>query len=264
MLALGALHRYSFKRLLIADLLIAATLAAARALQPAARRRRRGAPGLAACIPLALALIGGWRFLPPSEYIIGGKDPGVYVNEGIQIAQRGAIVVRDPVVASVPGVRARPVLSRATGQPRALRRRRASWGSTFVDPDRGAVVGQFPARVPGVDRDRPRPRRTDRRAAAVAFWGVLGVLSVYFFGARLLGRPAAAAAATLLALNVVQVWFARYPNADIVMQALLFAALLANARAHVDDDRVLRAGRGHAARRCCSSCGSTPSSRSAP
>ena len=59
---------------------------------------------------------------------------------------------------------------------------------------------------------------------------------MYFAGARLLGRPAAAAAATLLALNVVQVWFSRYPNADIVMQALLFAALLANARAHVDDD----------------------------
>ena len=59
---------------------------------------------------------------------------------------------------------------------------------------------------------------------------------MYFAGARLLGRPAAAAAATLLALNVVQVWFSRYPNADIVMQAILFAALLANARAHVDDD----------------------------
>ena len=65
---------------------------------------------------------------------------------------------------------------------------------------------------------------------------MLGVLAVYFLGARLVGRPAAAAAAGLLSLNVVQVWFARYPNADVVMQALLFAALLANARAHVDGD----------------------------
>jgi hypothetical protein len=44
------------------------------------------------------------------------------------------------------------------------------------------------------------------------------------------------AAALLLALNVIEVWFARYPNAEVVMQALLFAALLANARAHVDGD----------------------------
>ena len=36
---------------------------------------------------------------------------------------------------------------------------------------------------------------------------------------------------------MIQVWFSRYPNAEVVMQALLFAALLANARAHVDGDR---------------------------
>ncbi len=62
------------------------------------------------------------------------------------------------------------------------------------------------------------------------------MLAVYFAGARFVGRAAAAAAACLLALNVIQVWFARYPNAEVVMQALLFAALLANARAHVDGD----------------------------
>ena len=60
---------------------------------------------------------------------------------------------------------------------------------------------------------------------------------MYFAGARLLGRTAATAAAGLLALHVIQLWWARYPNADMVMQALLFAALLANARAHVDGDR---------------------------
>ncbi len=100
-LALAALHRYSFKRLLIADVLIAVALAAIARfnLRLGAKARR---PRLAACIPLALALLGAWRFFPPSEYIIGGKDPGVYVNSGIQIAQRGAIVVHDPVVAGVP------------------------------------------------------------------------------------------------------------------------------------------------------------------
>ena len=35
---------------------------------------------------------------------------------------------------------------------------------------------------------------------------------------------------------MIEVWFARYPNAEVVMQPLLFAALLANARAHLDDD----------------------------
>jgi hypothetical protein len=35
---------------------------------------------------------------------------------------------------------------------------------------------------------------------------------------------------------VVELWFARYPNAEILMQPLLFAALLASARSQVDDD----------------------------
>ena len=232
-LALGALHRYSFKRLLIADLAIAATLAVAARFNLRLGPKARHA-GFGALIPLALVLIGAWRFLPPSEYIIGGKDPGVYVNEGIQIAQRGAIVATDPVVANVPAFARDLFFPSDPGHDRFAGLR--FMGFYVVDPDRARVVGQFPHVYPasiaighGLD-GLTGARRT------VVFWGLLGVLSVYFFGARLFGRPAAAAAAALLVINVVQVWFARYPNADIVMQALLFAALLANARAHVDDD----------------------------
>ena len=59
----------------------------------------------------------------------------------------------------------------------------------------------------------------------------------YFAGARLFGRTAAFAGSLLLAAHVIEVWFARYPNSEMPMQALLFAGLLANARAHVDGDR---------------------------
>ena len=232
-LFLAAFHRYSFQRLLAAD---AAVAAAAAAL--ARGRLRFGAaarpPGLAAVIPLALVLLGGWRFFPPSEYIIGGKDPGTYMNEGIQIAQQGAFVVRDPVVASVPAF-ARDLFFPS-------HQRQDYYGLRFmgffvIDPAAGTVVGQFPHLFPasiaigyGLD-GLTGARRT------VGVWAVLGLLAVYFAGTRLVGRTAAAAAAGLLALHVIEVWFARYPNAEVVMQALLFSALLANARAHVDGDR---------------------------
>jgi hypothetical protein len=232
-LALAALHRYSFTRLLIADLAIAAGLALAARfdLKLGASARRIGP---AACIPLAIALFGAWRFLPPSEYIIGGKDPGVYVNEGIQIAQRGAMAVQDPVVAAVPPFARGLFFPADTNKDYYISLR--FMGFYVRDPDRGTVIGQFqhafPASVAvgyGIDGLTGARR-------AIAFWGVLGLLSVYFAGARLFGRPTAAAAAVLLALNVVQVWFARYPNIEMLLQTLLFAALLANARAHVDDD----------------------------
>jgi 4-amino-4-deoxy-L-arabinose transferase-like glycosyltransferase len=232
-LTLAAAHRYSFQRLLIADLAIGAGLALAGRfdlrLGPAARHA-----GLGAGVALAIALLGAWRFLPTSEYIIGGKDPGVYINEGIQIGQRGAIAVEDPVVAAVPPFARDLFFPADTNKDYYLSVR--FMGFFVRSPEPGLVIGQFqhafPASVAigyGIDG------LTGARCA-VAFWGVLGLLSVYFAGARLFGRPAAAAAAVLLALNVVQVWFARYPNIEMLLQTLLFAALLANARAHVDDD----------------------------
>ncbi len=231
-LGLAAAHRYSFKRLLIADALVAAgALLASRfriRLGPAARR-----PSAAALVPVVLVLISAWRFFPPSEYVIGGKDPGVYMNEGIQIAQRGAIVVHDPVIASIPP------FARDLFFPSHQRTDYYSgrfMGFFIMDPGTGAVVGQFPHLFPasiaigyGLDGLTGARRTT-------GIWAILGVLAVYFAGVRLVGRAAAAAGAGLLTLHVVQVWFARYPNAEVVMQAVLFAALLANARAHVDRD----------------------------
>ena len=232
-LALAAIGRYSFERLVGADLALAAAgaLAARFRLRLGTPARR---PGVAALVPLALLLLGVWRFFPSSEYVIGGKDPGTYMNEGIQIAQRGALAPVDPLIASVPPF-ARDLFfpSHQRSEYYSLR----FMGFFIRDPDEGHVVGQFPHLFPasialgyGLD-GLSGARRT------VGVWAVLGVLAVYFAGARLFGRMAAGAAAGLLAVHVIQVWFARYPNAEVVMQAMLFSALLASARAHVDGDR---------------------------
>ena len=60
---------------------------------------------------------------------------------------------------------------------------------------------------------------------------------MYFAGTRLIGPVPAAAAAFLLAGNVIEVWFGRYPNAEVVAQTLLFSALLAFGRAWDGDYR---------------------------
>ncbi|HVL67128.1 MAG TPA: glycosyltransferase family 39 protein [Vicinamibacterales bacterium] len=236
-LALAWVNRYTFPRLLGANVVAAGAALLfwrGRLRMPQARRA-----GLTALIPLALVILCMARFFPPSEYVIGGKDPGTYMNEGIQIGQRGSLVIRDPVVAAVPPF-ARdlfyPQHVEPDGSPRAGYYGIRFMGFYITDPDAGAVIGQFPHLFPasiavgyGLD-GLTGARRT------AGFWALLGVLAVYFAGARLFGRPAAAMAAALLALHVIQVWFARYPNAEVVMQALTFAALLANARAHIDDD----------------------------
>ena len=232
-LAMAAMHSYSLRRLLIADLVLSVALAAAARfdlrLGPKARR-----PGPAILIPIALVLLASFRFSPISEYIIGGKDPGVLVNAGVQIAQRGTFVYRDPVVAAVPPDLRDLFIPHNAGGARYIGVR--FMGYFVLDPDSGAVVSQFQHVYPASIAIGHGLFGLSGALRAIAFWGVFGVLAVYFLGARLFGRPAAAAAATLLTLHVAQVWFARYPNVDIVMQALLFAALLAMARAQVDDD----------------------------
>ena len=49
--------------------------------------------------------------------------------------------------------------------------------------------------------------------------------------------PVGAGAALLLQRARAAAWYSRYPSAEIVMQALLFAALLAADRALVEPDR---------------------------
>ncbi len=232
-LALAVLHRYSLPRLLVANLALAGVCAAA------ARERlrfgaaaRRVSPAVA--VPLILIALGAWRFFPSAEYIIGGKDPGVYVNEGIQIAQRGAVVVHDPVVATVPPF-ARSLFF--PSDERSIYPPLRFMGFWITNAESGAVIGQFPHLFPASIAIGHGLAGLTGARSAVGVWAILGLLAVYFAAARLVGRAAAAATALLLALHVIEVWFGRYPNAEVVMQTLLFAALLANARAHVDGDR---------------------------
>lgn len=236
-LTLAAAGQYSVGRLLVADAAVAVVIALIwrrRLRMPEARRITRSA-----AIPLALAILAGVRFFPPSEYIIGGKDPGVYVSEGIQIAQRGSLVITDQVIASLPGFARELFIPRhydLEGNERTDYYSTRFMGFFVLDPDRGRVVGQFPQLFPASIAIGYGVQGLTGALRTTAVWATLGVIAVYFAGRRAFGGTAAAAAAALLTLNVIEVWFARYPNSEVALQALLFAALLAYARAHVDGD----------------------------
>jgi uncharacterized membrane protein len=230
-LSLAALGRYSFGRLLIADTALALVAVAASWRGP---RVHAGGPGPAALLPIALAIVAAVRFSPPSEYIIGGKDPGVYVNAGVQIAQRGTLTYHDPVVAAVPPFARDLFLPQDVNRPGFVAPR--FMGFYILDPDRGTVVSQFPHLFPASIAIGYGAAGLTGARWTMPIWAVLGIVAIYLLAARLAGRLAAVAATGLLTLHVVQVWFARYPSAEMPMQALLFASLLANARAQIDGD----------------------------
>jgi len=110
-------------------------------------------------------------------------------------------------------------------------------GFFLVNPETGTVIDQFPHLYPtAVAIGYDVAGLTGARYASTVC-AVIGVLALYFLGARLVGKPAGAAAAALLAIHVVQVWHARIPNSEVLAQGLLLTGLLALARAHQDDDR---------------------------
>src|SRR5688572_9257174 len=232
-LAFAAAGQYTFNVLLgvNAAVTLVMLLISGRRLNYGGAAKR---PSWTLVIPITLIVLGCWRFFPVFEYIISGKDPGVYVNEGLQIAQRGSLVVRDAAVAEVPEF----------GRPLFFPPHHTEdyFGVKFMgmfvrDPAAGTVIGQFPQLFPASIAIGYGINGLTGGRQAVAFWALLGVISVYFMATRWTGRLAAAAAATLLTLHVTQVWFARYPNSEMAMQAALFTAFLAMARATQDDDR---------------------------
>jgi hypothetical protein len=242
---LAAMGAYSLRALLWCDVLIAAGLA----LATLGNLRLSGGAGLAprnapyvprpswtAAIPVVLIAAGVWMYfaVPAAEYVLGGRDPGVYVSEGIQIAQRQSLATTDRVAAEIPAS-TRDLFFPSYLDPNYYSVR--FMGFHLRDPDSGTVTGQFPQGYPiwiaiayGLDGVTGTRR-------VIAWWAILGVLAVYFAAQRLIGPLPAAAAAGLVCVHIIQTWYARYPNSEIVTQVLLLAALLAHAYAHEDDDR---------------------------
>ena len=162
----------------------------------------RGRPSDARrCVPVGArrARRSGASFRRPSTSS-AARIPARTSTKGIQIAQRGTLVIHDPVVAAVPPF-PRSVLSLARSATTYYSLR--FMGFFISDPRRGAVVGQFPHLFP---------------ASIAIGYGINGLTGARADGRRVgdarparrvlrrraAGRPRRrfAAAALLLALNV--------------------------------------------------------------
>ena len=179
---LAAMSVFSLRALVWCNAAVAAVLALASLgnlrLGPTARP-----PNWTAALPAVLIAAGVSMYfaVPAAEYVLGGRDPGVYVNEGIQIAQRGSLVTTDRVAAAVP-VATRDLFFPPSSDPNYYSVR--FMGFHLRDPDAGTVTGQFPQGYPiwiaiayGLDGVTGTRR-------VIAWWAILGVLTVYFAANR--------------------------------------------------------------------------------
>jgi hypothetical protein len=175
--------------------------------------------GSAAVLALALALQAR-----PSEYLVGGRDPGAYVAAMGLIGRTGGIAYRDPAVLSIPREDLELFYRHADTPDRSWAR---FMGFNLESTTSGRVVPQFFHLFPAFGAYLFQAMGVKGALATPVVFGILGTLAVLFALRRLLGAGPALLGALLLATNVVQVWFARYPMSEGMSQFLLFLGVLA-------------------------------------
>jgi hypothetical protein len=197
---------------------------------------------------LAIALIAFALHARPSEYIVGGRDPGAYVSAMGVIARTGGITHLDPVVASIPpedlslfyaNLDAPPfrfALESADDKPQP------SWprfmGFELDHPKSGLITPQFFHLFPAFGAYLFETMGVRGALATPPILGILGTLAAFFLGRRIFGPAVAALGALGLAATVLQVWFARYPVSEGFSQFLILGGLFAH---HLDDKSETRA-----------------------
>jgi Dolichyl-phosphate-mannose-protein mannosyltransferase len=208
----------------------AGLLAAVCVLALFAGRRRLASPlppwgGLRDIVPALVVLALAFALQArPSEYLLGGRDPGTYVGAMGMIARTGSIAYTDPVVLSIPPQDVE-LFYRNSRSPDF------NWGRfmgfPLENPRTGRVFPEFFHLFPSFGAYLFQAMGVKGALATPPVFGILGTLGVFFALRRLFGEASGLLAALLLASNVVQVWFARYPVSEPVSQFLVFVALLA-------------------------------------
>ncbi len=176
-------------------------------------------------LPAVLVLIlAFWLQARPSEYIVGGRDPGAYVGAMGVIARTGGLVYTDPAVLSVPREDVWLFFRHPEKPPFSWAR---FMGFNLESPESGRVYPQFFHLFPAFGAYLFQAMGLKGALATPPVFGILGTLGVFFTLRRLFGSAPALLGSALLAVNVIQVWFARYPVSEMVSQFLVFLGLLA-------------------------------------
>lgn len=178
----------------------------ARRTLPHRRWRRRTLP------PILLFAIAAVLFFRPSERLIGGQDPGVYLSAGVNLARTGSLLIYDPILSPIHDTEYAEVVT----APAGFYGNRAGIltpHGVHLQPTWIAILYSM----------------GELRLALVtnAIFGWLGVVAVYLIGRRLWGEGVGLAAGLLLSTDISEIWFARWYVAEMLVQFLFFSGLFA-------------------------------------
>ena len=232
--AFGTVRAAAFELVLFAVAFLIARLLGRAPEAPLSRPAR-----LSSLLPaLAVAVVALALHARPSEYIVGGRDPGAYVSAMGVIARTGAITHIDPVVASIPREDLPLFYANLDEPPFRFtfegndEKPQPSWprfmGFELDHPKSGLITPQFFHLFPAFGAYLFETMGVRGALATPPIFGILGTLAAFFLARRMFGTAVALIAALGLATTVLQVWFARYPVSEGFSQFLILSGLLSH------------------------------------
>lgn len=178
--------------------------------------------------PLILSLIlvlGALFFLRPTEYIFGGWDPGVYINTAVHIEKTGEIVIEDPSPPYFPPKQwANGSEKHSAGYPEKYP------GFRRAGPNGTRLLPQFYHLFPALLAISYFPSQLEGIFYLVPILGLCALIAVFLAVSELMDRKIALVAVFLLAINMAEIWHARFPVTEILSQFLFFSGLFLLAR----------------------------------
>lgn len=159
-----------------------------------------------------------------SEDILGRRDPGVYINSGINLAKTGSIRIKDELISKY-GFENTDIFLIDHGNALDGKPRWERFEGFYVYNQGGTIVPQF--------------FHTYQVWIAIFYslWGIYGtlflntffsilsLLSIFYFVKNVLGLPSAIFSTLILITNAIQLWFARLPSNEMFLQYLFFTGL---------------------------------------
>lgn len=235
----GTVRAAGLELILFGSIFLVARLWGRRAEAPFSKPER-----MSSLLPaLAVAALSFLLHARPSEYIVGGRDPGAYVSAMGVIARTGSITHLDPIVASIPESDLSLFYANLDEPPFRFsldvneERPQPSWprfmGFELDHPKSGLITPQFFHLFPAFGAYLFETMGVRGALATPPVFGILGTLAAFFLARRMFGTAVALLAALGLATTVLQVWFARYPVSEGFSQFLILSGLLAH---RIDQD----------------------------
>lgn len=165
-------------------------------------------------VVVPVALVALVLMLPGYRYSTGDKDPGVYVMHAWNMAHTGHLPFQKTALQMSGALT-------STDYPGAL------WRGFEFSTSATQVMPSFFHMWPALLAAGMQLVGFNALAVTGPLLGVLGVVVLFALVRRLFGVHYATVASLLLAVNMMQVWQARYPTSEVLAQVMYLGTALA-------------------------------------